>query len=405
MANLYKAYTTEEWIEKAKLIHPEIDYSECVYKNKETKMTFICKKHGKFTKLPRLFLKSEIPCSYCKHEKERKEISDMMMKKIKEVWKDKDYDLSNAEYIKSDVPIKVICNKHKYAFYPLPSNILNKHTICPKCAIEKNTDRQRKTFDTFIKEAREIHGDKYEYDESTYGKKVDDDIRIICPEHGEFWQSPHSHIGQKQGCPFCGKIRGGLKHRSDAEEVLNKIKELHKHDNYSYEKFSYEEGVNTYIDIYCHKTYSNGKEHGYFRQMIQNHIAGQGCPRCRSSHLERLIKNALMDKEFGKIDEWKRFEWLGKLSLDFYLSEYNIAIECQGSQHYLKDHFMKDLEVVQERDLRKKKLCKEHGLTLLYFTEPNLMKYVSEDDLPNTYSNVTDLINRINLIISRNKVT
>ena len=30
----------------------------------------------------------------------------------------------------------------------------------------------------------------------------------------------------------------------------------------------------------------------------------------------------------------KRFIWLGKQSLDFYLPKYNIAIECQGEQHF-----------------------------------------------------------------------
>ena len=31
----------------------------------------------------------------------------------------------------------------------------------------------------------------------------------------------------------------------------------------------------------------------------------------------------------------KRFPWLGLLSLDFYLPEYNVAIECQGEQHFV----------------------------------------------------------------------
>ena len=60
-----------------------------------------------------------------------------------------------------------------------------------------------KTTEEFIKEARIVHGDKYDYSNVKYincKTKVD----IICPMHGCFCQTPEAHLRQKQGCPICG---------------------------------------------------------------------------------------------------------------------------------------------------------------------------------------------------------
>ena len=40
--------------------------------------------------------------------------------------------------------------------------------------------------ENFIKRAKELHGDKYDYSKSEY-KGGKEKICIICPEHGEFW--------------------------------------------------------------------------------------------------------------------------------------------------------------------------------------------------------------------------
>ena len=52
----------------------------------------------------------------------------------------------------------------------------------------------------FIKNAIEIHGDKYDYSKVNY-INAQTKVCIICSEHGEFWQTPHNHITNKAGCP------------------------------------------------------------------------------------------------------------------------------------------------------------------------------------------------------------
>ena len=70
----------------------------------------------------------------------------------------------------------------------------------------------------------------------------------------------------------------------------------------------------------------------------------------------------------------KRFEWLknvGPMTIDFYLPEYNIAIECQGEQHYRPvKYFGGPGELVKDmkRDKVKEKLLLEHEITPIYFS-------------------------------------
>ena len=45
-------------------------------------------------------------------------------------------------------------------------------------------------------------------------------------------------------------------------------------------------------------------------------------------------KQYVLEKNNIVFIEQYREKWLSKQSLDFYLPEYNIAIECQGMQHF-----------------------------------------------------------------------
>ena len=56
----------------------------------------------------------------------------------------------------------------------------------------------------FINKAKKIHGDKYDYSKVNYFNDYTK-VCIICPEHGEFWQTPYKHINNKQGCSQCNR--------------------------------------------------------------------------------------------------------------------------------------------------------------------------------------------------------
>ena len=53
----------------------------------------------------------------------------------------------------------------------------------------------------FIQKARKIHGNKYDYSRVDYVKSKSK-VCIVCPKHGEFWQTPNDHLSGK-GCRKC----------------------------------------------------------------------------------------------------------------------------------------------------------------------------------------------------------
>ena len=56
----------------------------------------------------------------------------------------------------------------------------------------------------FISKALKVHGDKYDYGKSDY-VNAKTKVCIVCPEHGEFWQTPSNHLSNK-GCSECGRV-------------------------------------------------------------------------------------------------------------------------------------------------------------------------------------------------------
>ena len=73
--------------------------------------------------------------------------------------------------------------------------------------------------DTFIKRAREVHGNRYDYSRVVY-KRSTEKVEIICREHGPFFQRPENHINQKQDCPLCANERKGKQDHLSLEWVM-----------------------------------------------------------------------------------------------------------------------------------------------------------------------------------------
>ena len=122
-------------------------------------------------------------------------------------------------------------------------------------------------------------------------------------------------------------------------------------------------------------------QHGEFWQKPALHLNGTNCPRCQITHLEEETYNILKGNQIN-FETYKNFTWLGRQSLDFYLPQHNIAIECQGRQHFEEvksfggeEGFAK----TQERDKRKYDLCKANGIKLLYFTHEDYDTFLGEE--------------------------
>lgn len=99
----------------------------------------------------------------------------------------------------------ITCNDHNFTFSILPKHHIGADTTtggCPECTRELLERINRKSQDQFIVEAREAHKDRYDYSKTVYTNNRTR-VTIICPDHGEFIQNPHSHISG-DGCPTCG---------------------------------------------------------------------------------------------------------------------------------------------------------------------------------------------------------
>lgn len=137
----------------------------------------------------------------------RREKEQLFIEKAKSVHPGK-YGYSNVRYVLSALEkVNITCLTCKKDFPQSPG----KHLFgrgCPTCGDRARGDKRRKTLAEFVREANEIHEQKYTYGNYIYVDKSTDGL-ITCPKHGDFPQSPHSHL-QGQGCPMCKNRTEGL---------------------------------------------------------------------------------------------------------------------------------------------------------------------------------------------------
>lgn len=266
------------------------------------------------------------------------------------------YGYSRVNYINANTKVCIICPIHG-EFWQTPNSHLQ-GCGCSKCAY--NIKRQRKFSNTtqLINKAKRIHGNKYDYSRVEY-VDAHTKVCIICPIHGEFWQRPNGHL-KGQGCPKCGIMHRSMLKTKTTENFIQHAKLIYG-DLYDYSQTKYIR-AKVKTKVIC-------KKHGIFMVSPDNHLKGKGCPKCKSSHMENEIRLFLLEKNI-KFEEQKRFEWLGKQSLDFYLPQYNIAIECQGEQHFIPKRLFgneEGLDRIIARDKLKKDKCNQHEISVIYY--------------------------------------
>ena len=358
------------FIEKARKVHGDkYDYSKVEYINNKTKVCIICPIHGEFWQTPSVHINNKSNCPKCSYKNGAKSRSTTLydfIEKAKKIHGDK-YDCSKVEYCNNSTKICIVCPEHG-EFWQTPSHHLRGQG-CPKCfshkGYEKNTSIKTKklTTENFIEKAKKVHGDKYDYSKVKYINNKTK-VCIVCPIHGEFYIRPDMHLNG-QGCKKCSDLIRFENKKVYQEDWIKAADELHHH-KYDYSKINYI-NANTKVCIIC-------PEHGEFWQKPASHMQGRGCPICNESVLEREIITFLKNENI-KYEYRYHSEWLGNLELDFYLPQYNVAIECQGLQHVEPiEHFGGIERFVKqiENDKLKMEKCGEQKVKLLYFS--NLKK-------------------------------
>lgn len=204
-----KQLTLEEFISRSKFIHGNrYDYSNAVYKNGKTKVDIKCSIHGIFQQRPYNHSMGE-GCPCCRIEYMRKILSmppEEFVRKATEVHGTA-YDYSKSVYFGNKKKVEIICPNHG-SFWQIPNNHLRGQT-CPSCANAVIANKNRKTTDEFVQDAKQVHGDRYDYSDVKYSHK-DETVSIKCKKHGAFNQSPHNHL-VGSGCPQCASSKGEQK--------------------------------------------------------------------------------------------------------------------------------------------------------------------------------------------------
>lgn len=446
------ALTNEEWIQRAKIVHPEYTYDKVNYINCNKSITITCPIHGDFSVIPKTFMKKEYECPMCKNDRKINEFRNNLLKQLYDIY-GKEYNFiipDECHNIKNKIIL--VCRKHGEIKVVAKNLLLGKG--CHLCNNEKNGILRRITFDDFVERSNKVHKNKYIYKIENFRKN---DILLMtasCPKHGDFTQNIQAHM-KGEGCPKCHgryineeerqknfiervkKIHGekydlndavykkndekvkiichnkdefGNEHGEffitphnllsgygcckcsgnflDKELFIKRANEIHD-GKYDYSKVEY---INnrTKVCIIC-------PEHGEFWQTPSSHLNGKGCPICKISHLERNLKRFLDEKNVQYIYQYRNNEIFGKQSLDFYLPKYKIAIECQGEQHYVDNFFKKHykeksvehLKYIQKLDMRKRYLTHLNGIKMVYYYN----EYIKNVDNLIIINTLTDLNN------------
>ena len=131
---------------------------------------------------------------------------------------------------------------------------------------------------SFIERAQSIHGDRYDYSYVEY-VNMSTKVVIVCPDHGNFSQSPSNHILKRAGCPTCARLKFISNSKSRAKDTqwfITQSVKIHK-SQYDYTKVLYKNQQEP-VEIVC-------PTHGSFFQRPSDHIYGKhGCPKCGLCH-------------------------------------------------------------------------------------------------------------------------
>ena len=156
--------------------------------------------------------------------------TDEFVNRAKRVWGDR-FDYSKTDIKNKDKKgrVLIICKEHG-EFWQAPYSHLYGYMGCPKCKWKHSS------LEDFIAEAKKIHGNKYDYSKVVY-LGMQKKVCIICPEHGEFWQTPSDHIYRGgRGCKLCaGNYKKGT------EDFIKESKEIYG------ELFDYSKTVQRYV--------------------------------------------------------------------------------------------------------------------------------------------------------------
>lgn len=168
------------------------------------------------------------------------------------------------------------------------------------------------TTEQFIENARNVHGDRYDYSLVEYvNNRVK--VKIICSEHGTFKQTPHDHVKSRSNCPECS---GSVKR--DTERFIIDARKTHG-DSYDYSLVEYKNNKHP-VKIIC-------KSHGVFKQEAYTHLSGSMCPKCR--HEINASRKCMSTEQFVEKSKRVHGERYDYSDTEYTASSESVVITCR----------------------------------------------------------------------------
>lgn len=189
------------------------------------------------------------------------------LRKAHAVWGDK-YTYEDSVYVNARTKILVTCRTHG-CFKVTMNNFIYNKSGCPICGGQSG-----KTNSDFIKDAKKIHGDTYDYSQTQYESAVKE-VTIVCRVHGAYQQKPTIHL-KGCGCPKCSKVG-----KVTTSEFIERSMSVHG-GTYDYRNVAYRTMLDN-VSITCLK-------HGDFWQSPSNHLSGRGCPKCGTESQSSVMR-------------------------------------------------------------------------------------------------------------------
>jgi glutaredoxin len=255
-----------------------------------------------------------------------------------------------SKYVSNITPITLFCRKHQKEFEISPKHLFNGYG-CPYCLKDKETENFK---NRFIRKSKEIHGEnEFDYSLVDYINNITP-VKLIHKDH-IIEVTPMSHLHGNR-CIVCSN-----KFKKSTEYFINFCNKIHDY-KYDYSLVDYETN-RSIVKIICPK-------HDIFSQRANHHMLGTGCPYCRESLGEKFIVNFLKENNII-YNRNKTFEGCKRqkhLHFDFYLSEYNICVEFDGTQHTKIVNYWggeEGLKLRLERDKIKNEYCKDNNIKLI----------------------------------------
>ena len=344
--------TLETFAIKAMRVHGDTyEYKFLRHDGKRRIVTVVCKEHGGFEQDAVVLLRGG-GCPHCAVIS-RKVDKEGFIRKLINLFPTYDFSMAWDAWTRTIDKVPVICPEHG-VFMASPHHMA-KGKGCRQCGMKKAAQSKVITFDEFLRRAKSVHGDRYDYS-STVLNGFMNPSTIICREHGEFRQSPQSHT-TGQGCPVCANNDKIARNRLGIvgfDSFVERARATHG-DAYTYHKEGYS-GVNADVTMEC-------KQHGVFEQRGSDHLDGSRCPVCARTvslgqkELYEFIKSLCPDAE----DNYSY--GVGRKQVDVFIPSLMLAIEFDGI------YFHSTAFKTPSSHLKKRKELEGKGVSLIRIFE------------------------------------